>query len=434
MRQTVAFLLAGGVGSRLNILGWMRAKPAVPFGGCYRLIDFTMSNAMHSGVQQIGILTQYRPYSLMGHIGSGEAWDLIGRRRCAKILPPSTGREDFDWYRGTADAVAQNLDFAARYGAQRVLILSGDHIYKMDYAAMVEFHKQQKAAITIAMMRVAWEDTRHFGIAQVDEEQRITAWEEKPAKAKSNLASMGVYVIDFEFLKKSLAGRQGHDFGKNIIHDAIGVAPVYAYLFSGYWADVGTLKAYWQTNMDILTPGSGLNLPEWGVRTNIDDEGALGDRPPAVITPSAKVQNALISAGCVIEGTVLNSVLSPGVHVAAGAVVKDSVIMHDVRIGGKAEVTSVIADKGAVFGPACRVGGPGPSEQPNEKYPDHLFSGLTLVGKKAVVPERIKIFRNTIVEPQTTPQSYGDYKPREGAYIRGGVPSEEKAAGRPSGR
>jgi len=315
-----------------------------------------------------------------------------------------------------------------------VLILSGDHIYKMDYAAMVEFHKQQKAAITIAMMRVAWEDTRHFGIAQVDEEQRITAWEEKPAKAMSNLASMGVYVIDFEFLKKSLADRQGPDFGKNIINDAIGVAPVYAYQFSGYWADVGTLKAYWQTNMDILTPGSGLNLPEWGVRTNIDEEGALGDRSPAVIAPSAQVRNALISAGCVIEGTVLNSVLSPGVHVAAGAVVRDSVIMHDVRIGGKAEVTSVIADKGAVFGPACRVGVAGPSEQPNEKYPDHLFSGLTLVGKKAVVPERIKIFRNSIIEPQTTPQNYGDYKPREGAYIRGAVPSDAKGVRRSSSR
>jgi len=418
MRQTVAFLLAGGVGSRLNIMGWMRAKPAVPFGGCYRLIDFTMSNAMHSGVQQIGILTQYRPYSLMDHIGSGAAWDLVGRRRTAKILPPSTGREDFDWYRGTADAVAQNLSFAERYDAKRILVLSGDHIYQMDYGPMVEFHKQKKAAITIAMMRVAWEDTRHFGIADIDADQRIIAWEEKPENAKSNLASMGVYVFDFEFLKNSLRHREGHDFGKNIINDAIAKAAVYAYLFDGYWADVGTLKAYWQTNMDLLRPESGLHLAEWGVRTNYEEQGLLGDRPPAVIGKSARIENAMISIGCVIKGTVIHSVLSPGVRVEAGALVQNSVIMHDAHIGSKADLRSVIADKGTIFEPGCRVGELGASDVPNEKFPEHLFNGLTLVGKKAVVPERMKIYNNTIIEPLVTAVCYRQVEQREGAYVK----------------
>ncbi|HOZ22240.1 MAG TPA: sugar phosphate nucleotidyltransferase, partial [bacterium] len=250
MRNTVAFLLAGGMGSRLNILGWMRAKPAVPFGGCYRLIDFTLSNAMYSGVQQIGILTQYRPYSLMGHIGSGESWDLVGRSRCAKILPPSTGIDDYDWYRGTADAVAQNMQFVHHYNAERLLVLSGDHIYRMNYAPMVEFHKEKKAHITIAMMRVPWEETRHFGIGITNKEQRIIEWEEKPEKAKSNLASMGVYVFDVAYLEEALANRTGHDFGKNIIRDAIKARDVYAYPFEGYWADVGTIKAYWQASME----------------------------------------------------------------------------------------------------------------------------------------------------------------------------------------
>ncbi|HQI48020.1 MAG TPA: sugar phosphate nucleotidyltransferase [bacterium] len=288
MRNTVALLLAGGMGSRLNILGWMRAKPAVPFGGCYRLIDFTLSNAMYSGIQQIGILTQYRPYSLMGHIGSGESWDLIGRSRSAKVLPPSTGIDDYDWYRGTADAVAQNMQFVHRYQAERLLVLSGDHIYRMNYAPMVAFHKEKKAHITIAMMRVPWEETRHFGIGITNKEQRIIEWEEKPEKAKSNLASMGVYVFDVEYLEDALAKRSGHDFGKNIIRDAIKTKNVYAYPFEGYWADVGTIKAYWQASMDILLPESGLRLQEWGVRTNFDEEGLKGDRPPVHIGSEAR--------------------------------------------------------------------------------------------------------------------------------------------------
>ncbi len=416
MRNTVAFLLAGGMGSRLNILGWMRAKPAVPFGGCYRLIDFTMSNIMHSGIQQVGILTQYQPYSLMDHISSGEAWDLIGRTRQAKILPPATGIDDYSWYRGTADAVAQNLNFAEQRDAKRVLVLSGDHIYKMDYAPMIDFHLAKKAEITIAMMKVEWEDTRHFGIAIVDKEQRIIDWQEKPEKARSNLASMGVYVFNVDFLKAALECRNGHDFGKNIVNDAIGKNRVYAYLFDGYWADVGTLQAYWKTNMDILRHDSGLNLHEWSVRTNIEEEGRRGDRPAVRIAKQAVIKNSLVSSGSVIEGTVLNSILSPGVRIEKGAYVIDSVIMHDSVIGKRASLTEVIADKRTHFGAGCQVG-LGEAQQANQKYPDHLYSGLTIIGKDAYVPARAKIFKNSIVEPQANAESFKGKSFGPGSYI-----------------
>ncbi len=417
MRQTVAFLLAGGMGSRLNVLGWMRAKPAVPFGGCYRLIDFTLSNAMYSGVQQIGILTQYRPYSLMGHIGSGEAWDWVGRTRCAKILPPSTGIEDYDWYRGTADAVAQNLGFAKRYNAKRVLVLSGDHIYKMDYAPMVEFHIERNAKITIAMMPVPWEETRHFGIAITDQHQRIIDWEEKPEKAKSNMASMGVYVFDFDFLEKALEHRSGHDFGKHIIRDSIKGGEVFAYRFEGYWADVGTLKAYWQANMDILNPASGLRLGEWAVRTNYDEEDQRGDRPPARLGAHARVHNSVISAGCVIEGEVKNSILSPGVRIQKDAVIEDSVIMQDSYVASGAILKQVIADKNVNIGADARIGG-GQADQPNEKFPEHLYSGLTVIGKNAVVPKGIRVYANTIVEPLANENSFTSIKLSVGSYVK----------------
>ncbi len=417
MRHTVAFLLAGGMGSRLNILGWMRAKPAVPFAGCYRLIDFTLSNAMHSGIRQIGILTQYRPWSLMNHIGSGEAWDLIGRSRSAKVLPPSTGMDDFDWYRGTADAVAQNLNFAKNYDTQRILVLSGDHIYSMNYEPMVAFHKEKNARITIAMMRVPWEETRHFGIGIVDNEERVVDWEEKPLKAKNNLASMGVYVFDLDYLEKALSRRSGHDFGKHVIHDAIREKCVYAYPFEGYWADVGTIKAYWQANMDLLNPDSGLRLQEWGVRTNYDEEGLRGDRPPVRIGKKAEVINSVVSAGCVIEGRVVNSILSPGIHVGRGAEIIDSVIMHDAVVGEKARIDKVIADKHVRFGNAAQVGG-GASDQANEKFPEHLYSGLTVIGKRAELPDHIQIAANSIVEPLADQGSFSGINLTVGSYVK----------------
>ncbi len=302
MNPTLVMLLAGGVGSRLNILGAARAKPAVPFGGLYRIIDFTLSNAMNSGLSTVGVLTQYKPLSLMEHIGTGEPWDFIGRSRGAKILPPRTGQQDSDWYKGTADAVRQNIDFIESHAPARVLILSGDHIYKMDYAALLDFHEQRHADLTIGMMTVPREETHHFGIGITGEAGQIIEWEEKPQNARSDLASMGIYAFETEYLLRILRSESEHDFGKHIIPAAIAGDRVFAYRFSGYWRDVGTLRAYWEANMDLLNPDSGLNIDTWGLRTNVEEEGRLGDRPPAFIARGAAVKRSVLSPGCRVSG------------------------------------------------------------------------------------------------------------------------------------
>ncbi|MDZ7364107.1 MAG: sugar phosphate nucleotidyltransferase [candidate division KSB1 bacterium] len=409
MRKTLGMLLAGGVGSRLNILAHARAKPAVPFGGLYRIIDFTLSNASNSGLTNIGVLTQYKPLSLMEHIGDGEAWDFIGRMRGAKILPPRTGEKDSDWYKGTADAIRQNMDYVLSHNPERVLILSGDHIYHMDYSRMLAYHKSQNADLTIGMMRVPWEQTHHFGIALVDDDNRLTAWEEKPKKASNNLASMGIYVFNTDFLSYCLREIPEHDFGKNVISTVIRTHKVLAYLFEGYWRDVGTLYSYWNANMDLLRPDSGLNLSAWKVFTNLEEEGRRGDRQPTRIMASAKVAKSFISQGCVIEGEVANSILSPGVKVLRGAKVTNSVVMHDAVIEAGAQLDRVIADKLSRFGSQCQVGF-GDSQKANKRFPDHLKEGLTVVGKGAQIPAKIKIGTNCIVYPQA---GAGDFSSEE---------------------
>ncbi len=401
MRRTVGMLLAGGVGSRLGVLAMVRAKPAVPFGGIYRIIDFTLSNAANSGLSNLGILTQYKPLSLMKHIGTGAAWDWIGRTRRVEILPPRTGEKDSDWYRGTADAVGQNLDFIRDLNPERVLILSGDHIYWMDYGPMVDFHRQKGADLTIAMMRVPWEDTRHFGVAIVDSDQRIREWQEKPTEPKSNLASMGVYVFNTDYLFKALEERSGHDFGKNVVPKAVAEAKVYAFPFEGYWRDVGTLRAYFEANRDLLPSRALIQPQEWGVRTNWEEPGRRGDRPPARYGPNARVTDSLVSPGCKIAGEVLGSVLSPGVVVEEGASVHNSILMHEVRVRKGAALDHVIADKRVVVGRGCVIG-MGPSDQPNRRFPDHVYTGLTVLGKGCEIPEDTVIGRNCIVFPWVT--------------------------------
>lgn len=405
MRKTLGMLLAGGVGSRLNILAHARAKPAVPFGGLYRIIDFTLSNASNSGVTNIGVLTQYKPLSLMEHIRDGEAWDFLGRMRGAKILPPRTGEKDSDWYKGTADAIRQNMDYIRSHDSERVMILSGDHIYHMDYSKMIAYHKSQKADLTIGMMRVPWEETHHFGIATVDDDYRLVEWEEKPKQAKSNLASMGIYVFNTDFLSYCLTEIPEHDFGKNVITTVIKTHKVHAYMFEGYWRDVGTLQSYWSTNMDLLRPDSGLNLSAWKTYTNLQEEGRRGDRQPTRIQPSARVANSFISQGCVIEGEVSNCILSPGVKVLRGAKVSDSVIMHDSVVETGAVVDHVIADKLTRFGSNCQVGR-GDAAQFNKRFPDHLKEGLTVVGKEAHIPSKIKVGTNCIVYPKVDASAF----------------------------
>jgi glucose-1-phosphate adenylyltransferase len=399
INKTLVLLLAGGVGSRLNILVQSRAKPAVPFGGFYRIIDFALSNVMNSGLTQVGVLTQYKPLSLMNHLGTGAAWDLAGRSRGVKILPPRTGSQDSDWYKGTADAVRQNIDFIKAHPSHEVLILSGDHIYQMDFDQMIQAHRQKKADITIGMMVVPKEDIHQFGTGITDGEGRIVEWEEKPKVPRTDLASMGIYVFDTDYLLALLTeNREEVDFGMHLIPKAIQRDNVYAFRFNGYWRDVGTIQAYWQANMDILRPDSGISPEAWGIRPNVEASGRMADRAPARFGATARVENSMISAGCVIHGEVINSVLSPGVVVAPGAIVRDSVLIDDCQVDEGALVDLAIMDKRVHVGRNAVVGR-GDKQQANREYPTHLYTGITLLGKGASVPDGTVIGRNCIINP-----------------------------------
>ncbi len=402
MRDTLAIILAGGVGSRLNILVKHRAKPAVPFGGIYRIIDFALSNAMNSGLTQAAVLTQYKPLSLMKHIGTGEAWDFVGRTRGVKILPPRTGEKESDWYKGTADAVRQNLDYLEARPSKQTLILSGDHVYYMDYRDMVNHHRRSGAKVTVAMMKVDWSQTHHFGIAIVDENQKIIDWEEKPKNAKSNLASMGIYVFDTEYLIDSLRKTTEVDFGHHILPKAMADGELYAYLFKGYWRDVGTIQAYWDANMDLLRPEeSGLMPQAWGVVTNVEAEELPYDRPPINVSPTSELIASSVAPGCIIKGRVCHCVLSPGVVVEEGAVVEDSVLMHDTVVESGAVVRRVIADKLVRIGRSSIVGFGDPNIK-NIHHPKHLYTGLTLIGKWSHIPDGARVGTNCIIAPKIT--------------------------------
>lgn len=417
VNKTLVLLLAGGVGSRLNVLVQTRAKPAVPFGGLYRIIDFSLSNVMNSGLTRVGVLTQYKPMSLMNHLGTGEAWDFTGRIRGVTVLPPKTGFKDSDWYKGTADAVRQNIDFIKAHPSKEVLILSGDHIYQMDFDHMLAVHRRKNADITIGMMVVPMEDIHQFGTGITDDDDRIIEWEEKPKIPRTNLASMGIYVFDAEYLLKLLEeNREEVDFGMHLIPKAISRDKVYAYPFDSYWRDVGTVQAYWQANMDLLSDDSGIVPEQWGIRSNSEAGGEVADRCPARFASGSSVKNSLISAGCVIEGEVVNSVLSPGVTVAAGAVVKDSVIFDDCHIGQGSVVDLTIMDKRVVVGANAQVG-VGDKTVANVKYPSHLYNGISLIGKDAKLPDGLKLGRNCIVSPLIVPQDFVSLNMDSGATL-----------------
>ena len=417
--NTLVLILAGGVGSRLNNLVQTRAKPAVPFGGIYRIIDFSMSNVMNSGLTQVGVLTQYKPLSLMQHLGTGEAWDFTGRSRGVKILPPRTGAKDSDWYKGTADAVRQNMDFIKSHPSKEILLLSGDHIYRMDFDDMISFHRRKKADVTIGMMVVPESEIHQFGAGITNEEGRIVDWEEKPKVARTNLASMGIYVFDTEYLLRMLTeDREEIDFGMHLIPRAIENDNVFAYPFHGYWRDVGTVQAYWESNMDILSDDSGISPENWGIRPNIEAGVAdIADRPPARFTVGSNVKNSMIAAGCVIEGEVVNSVLSPGVRVAAGAEVRDSILFHDCLIEAGAKIDLAILDKGVRVGAGAVIGCGEDKTTANINFPKHLYTGITLVGKEAYVPAAAVIGRNCIIAPMTWEQDYSTLEIKTGESV-----------------
>jgi len=402
MNDVVVMLLAGGRGTRLNVLAERRAKPAVPFAGNYRIIDFTLTNVMRSGLSQVGILTQYRPIALADHVSNGAAWDLLGRTRLVRLLPPMQ-REDKEWYRGTADAVRQNLDFIRRFDSSQVLILSGDHIYSMDYRPMLAEHRERKAGVTLAVMEVPWEEAPRFGTVIADADGRVTEFEEKPPQPRSNLASMGTYVFDTALLLDvlgSTSSAEVNDFGKHVIPALLERTRVQVHRFSGYWRDVGTIGSYWEACMDALNPASGLDLAGWRVRTNLEIP-YMAALPPARIARGAAVHNSLVSRGSVIEGTVINSVLSTGVTVGKGAVVRDSVLLHRVTVEADAQLDRVVADNQAWFCEQCVVGY-GQSDEPNRRFPEHITGGITLVGKGARIPKGGRVGRNCLVGPGVT--------------------------------
>ena len=417
-KEALVLLLAGGVGSRLNILVQSRAKPAVPFAGQYRIIDFSLSNVMNSGLTKVGVLTQYKPLSLMRHLGMGEAWDFTGRSRGVKILPPHTGFQDSDWYKGTADAVRQNIDFLEKNPADEVVLLSGDHIYNMDFHAMLEYHRFKKADVTIGMMVVPMSEIYQFGAGIIDDENRIIDWEEKPENPRTNLASMGIYVFDYKYLLDSLyRDREEVDFGMHILPRAIDNDNVFAYPFYGYWRDVGTIQSYWEANMDVIRHDSSISPAEWGIRTNIEADGRPADRPPARFGNNASVDCSMVSAGCDIQGTVKNSVLAPGVVVEEGAVIRDSILFADCIVGKNSMVDLAICDKRVQILPESVVGSGSNHEFPNIQQPTHLYTGISLVGKEAIIPSGVTIGRNCIINSHTEENAYSTKEIADGETL-----------------
>ncbi len=411
-KEMIAMLLAGGQGSRLGVLTSKVAKPAVSFGGKYRIIDFPLSNCINSGVDTVGVLTQYQPLRLNTHIGIGIPWDLDRNIGGVTVLPPYEKSENSEWYTGTANAIYQNLDYMESYNPEYVLILSGDHIYKMDYEVMLDFHKANGAEVTIAVMPVPMEEASRFGIMITDEERRITEFEEKPANPRSNLASMGIYIFNWKTLKEALltmADEPGLDFGKHVIpycHEK--GAPLYAYEFNGYWKDVGTLSSYWEANMELIDIVPEFNLYEqfWKIYTKSEI------LPPQYISDTSRVERSIIGEGSDIYGEVYNSVIGCGVTVGRGTVVRDSIIMNETCIGEGCELNKAIVAEKVTIGNGVKLGVG--EEVPNETAPHIYNQGIVTVGERSSIPDNVSVGRNTVISGYTEAADY------DGSYLAGG--------------
>ena len=408
--ETLALILAGGRGSRLDILSERRSKPAVPFAGKFRIIDFALSNCTNSGIFQIGILTQYLPLSLNEHIGVGKPWDLDRRDSFVTLLQPNNS-----WYNGTADAVRKNLEFVKRYASKYVLILSGDHIYKMDYSKMIEQHKKTGADLTIAAKIVPLDEASRFGILETDKELRIKKFVEKPKEPKSNKASMGIYVFSTQALIDAIEAHpdiDDLDFGMHIIPDMIKNKNVYAYEYYDYWKDVGTYDSYLEANLE-LCKNAQLDLydPSWKIYTKSED------LPPVRVGEDATIKTALVSNGCIIDGDVENSVLSPGVVVGTGSTIKNSVILNDVVIGKNCKIEDTIIDKNTVIGDNSIIG-TGDKSIANKDKPKLLASGLNVIGKKLILPEGLVVERNVRIFSSPNPKEITDKHIHSGETIK----------------
>ena len=389
--ECVAMILAGGQGSRLGVLTKHVAKPAVPFGGKYRIIDFTLSNCLHSGIDTVGVLTQYQPLELNTYIGSGNPWDLNRNSGGVYVLPPYQSAEKGEWYKGTANAIFQNIEFVDKFNPEYVVVLSGDHIYKMDYSKMLKFHKERNADTTIAVIEVPWEEASRFGIMTAQEDGKITEFAEKPAQPKSNLASMGVYVFTWEVLKRYLKKdekdpKSSNDFGKNIIPAMLSNKErMYAYSFDGYWKDVGTVQSLWEANMDLIAqpPVFDLNDKEWRIFSRNPV------KPPHFAAKGSVITNSCVTEGCNVYGTVRRSILFEGVTVEKGAVVQDSIVFPGSIIGENTMVSKTIVGEETVIGKNCLIGD---KNTDVGKYKSKYCSGgISLIGGGLKVADGAKI-------------------------------------------
>jgi len=393
--EMVAMLLAGGKGTRLGVLTKNIAKPAVPFGAEYRLIDFPLSNCTNSGINTVGVLTQYKPLILNSYIGSGSSWDLDRNHGGVTVLPPYVKEGGGSWYKGTADAIYQNIEFIDLHDPEYILVLSGDHIYKMDYAEMLNYHKTKNADITIGVLEVPWEETHRFGIMNTNQDQKIIEFQEKPENAKNNLASMGIYIFNWQHLRKYLVAEaeenddSAGDFGHNIIPKMMADnLSFYAYTFKDYWKDVGTIKSYWQAHMDLLGEDPELNLQDrnWIIYS------VNPNRPPQYLSEDAVVDNSMINKGTQIMGTVKNSVLFYGVKIAQGAVVKDSVLLPNTRIGSGAKIKNSIVGRNVIVEKDSKVG----IEIDKDNQENNELK-ITVIGDDEVIPEASNIKAGMVV-------------------------------------
>ncbi len=419
-KEMIAMLLAGGQGSRLGVLTQKVAKPAVSFGGKYRIIDFPLSNCINSGVDTVGVLTQYQPLRLNAHIGIGIPWDLDRNVGGVALLAPYESAKGSDWYSGTANAIFQNIEFIDTYNPDYVLILSGDHIYKMDYEVMLDYHKANKADVTIAVMPVPMEEASRFGIMITDETNRIVDFEEKPAHPRSNLASMGIYIFSWPVLREALMKLKdvpNCDFGMHVIPDCRDTGKrLFAYEFNGYWKDVGTLSSYWEANMELIDIIPEFNLYEeyWRIFTKSDII------PPQYISEKSHIERSIIGEGTEIYGSVVNSVIGSGVTIEEGAEVRDSIIMRESVIGAGTKITKAIVAEDVKIGKNCELG---IGEFKESTYNKKVYNAdLVTIGEHTVIPDGVKVGKNTAIWGNTEAADYPDGMLQSGdAIVKAGV-------------
>lgn len=402
--EVLAMILAGGRGSRLDILSENRVKPSVPFAGKFRIIDFTLSNCSNSGIYNVALLTQYLPLSLNEHIGSGKPWDLDRRDSSVALLQPYEGIKGQSWYQGTADAIRQNIKFIKTKNPKYVLILSGDHIYKMNYSWMLEEHKKNGASLTIAAKTVEWDEASRFGIFEVDENKKILSFEEKPKEPKSNFASMGIYIFTTDALLKYIenAKEDDLDFGKHVIPNMLdNNERIFLHCFDSYWMDVGTYDSYLEANLDLIKKSEqvGINLYDEGWKIYTKSKNAA----PVRVGVTGSILNSLVCDGCKIEGRVENSVIGPNVTVRAGSTVKNSIVFEDTYIAENSHLDTVIIDKNVIIGKYSLIGH-GDNYTPNKEKPDLLSKGISVIGKNvllednSIVGRNVRIFSNKVIK------------------------------------